>query len=65
MMSRPVAPEAGHRIETAMRKGKAMEKLCLMCGCRIEKRKTYCGPCYGFRYEETIAANRHKYKNRD
>lgn len=61
-MVRPVAPEAGHSIETAMRKGDAFEKRCLRCDCRIERRKRYCGPCYDLRLTENIKANRHKYK---
>jgi hypothetical protein len=63
-MTRPVAPEAGHRIETSMRKGEAFAKLCGSCGCRIDRRKTYCGPCYDVRLMENIAANRHKYRSR-
>lgn len=53
--------DAGHSIESG-KKAKAVEKSCARCGCGIEKRKTYCGPCYGIRYEENIAANRHKYR---
>jgi len=63
-MSHPVAPEAGYRIETSARKGNEFAKLCGRCGCRIERRKTYCGPCYDVRLAENIAANRHKYRSR-
>lgn len=52
--------EAGQRIETAMRKGKAVAKTCKRCGTGIDKRKTYCGPCCA----ENIAANRHKYRRK-
>lgn len=35
---------------------------CERCGCGVDRRKRFCLPCYADRYEENIAANRHKYK---
>lgn len=60
-MTQAIGWEAGHSIETATRKGRAVQKHCLRCGCGIPTRKTWCGPCYGIRYEEKVAANRRKY----
>lgn len=57
-MTKPFMAEAGGRAETADRKGKKIEKLCRTCGCGIERRKTYCGPCYDLRLTVTIARNR-------
>lgn len=53
--------DAGRSIETAGQRAKPVSKACARCGCGIENRKTYCGPCYASRYEENVAANRHKY----
>lgn len=61
-MTRTVAWEAGHSIETSMKRGQTFKKRCKRCCCLIERRKTYCSPCYGIRHEENIAANRHKYQ---
>jgi hypothetical protein len=45
------------------KRAKAVEKLCAGgCGAGIEKRKTYCGPCYDIRLQENIEKNRAKYK---
>lgn len=60
---KPFLPDAGGRAETSQRKAKAVEKFCAKCGCGIERRKTYCGPCYDIRYNERVAANRLKAKN--
>lgn len=54
--------EAGGRAETSDRKAKATVKACRQCGCGIERRKTYCGPCRDVRLAATVAANRHKYR---
>ena len=37
---------------------------CERCGTGIERRKRFCLPCSADRLQETIAANRHKYKGR-
>lgn len=54
--------EAGGRAETSDRKARATTKACRECGCGIDSRKTYCGPCYDVRLATNIAANRHKYR---
>jgi hypothetical protein len=56
-----VLAEAGYRTETAMQKGRAIEKRCA-CGAPIPKRKTWCSPCYDVRLQANIAANRSKYR---
>lgn len=44
-------------------RAKAVQKICPMCGTGLmDRRKTYCGPCYDKRLESNIAANRHKYR---
>ncbi len=53
--------DAGRSIESGKR-AKPVEKACAGCGCGIEKRKTYCGPCYDTRLMANIAKNRHKYR---
>lgn len=40
------------------RRAKAVSKACAKCGTGIEKRKTYCGPCYDVRLQENIIKNR-------
>ena len=33
-------------------RARAISKACAKCGTGIERRKTYCGPCYDVRLEE-------------
>jgi hypothetical protein len=40
------------------------ERTCLDCGTGITGSKRRCLPCGATRLEQTIAANRHKYKDR-
>lgn len=42
---------------------KSFEKPCARCGQPVgTRRKRYCGPCAADRYDETVAANRAKYR---
>lgn len=42
---------------------KSFEKPCARCGQPVaSKAKVYCRPCAADRYEETVAANKAKYK---
>lgn len=42
---------------------KSFEKPCARCGQAVESRaKKYCRPCSADRYDETVAANKAKYK---
>ncbi len=43
-------------------RAKPVQKHCAACGAGLmDRRKTYCGPCYDRRLQENIAANRRKY----
>ena len=48
---------------TDLHRAKRAEKVCAKCGVLLrDRRKTYCGPCYGIRYEENVTRNRAKYR---
>lgn len=64
-MSRHFESRRTHSGYAEISGGRAKKKTtrpCKTCGTDIDSRKQYCGPCYADRYEQNIAANRHKYK---
>lgn len=62
-MTRTIAWEAGHRIETSNRRAKRIGKKCAVCGVELNNWiKKYCGPCSANRHDYTVEENRKKAK---
>lgn len=51
-----------HTTLDAIRAKSRIQARCMRCGTGLDRKKKYCLPCANARYDETVAANRAKYK---